>query len=203
MTHAENSSDTKAGGVFAAIAGGLIILGSFLPWATVQSGFGSFSRSGMDGGDGIFTVALGILTLVIGIARVAAFAVPSFLQRSTIVTGILTGVGVIYEHVDISDRISRISEDTEGIATASIGSGIWTLYVGAVLAIVAGFILRGSKSTPARQASEVDDKDTKTCPQCAERVKAAARVCRFCGHQFATVGAAATGSPPPPPASPT
>jgi hypothetical protein len=41
-------------------------------------------------------------------------------------------------------------------------------------------------------------KDTKICPQCAEGVKAAARVCRFCGHQFDTVGATA-GSPPPPP----
>ena len=30
--------------------------------------------------------------------------------------------------------------------------------------------------------------EEKTCPMCAERVKAAALVCRFCGHKFAPAG---------------
>lgn len=30
----------------------------------------------------------------------------------------------------------------------------------------------------------VPDPQTKVCPQCAEEVKAAARACRFCSHQF-------------------
>lgn len=34
--------------------------------------------------------------------------------------------------------------------------------------------------------------DTKECPQCAEDVKARAKICRFCGHTFAAPAAAAT-----------
>ena len=33
-------------------------------------------------------------------------------------------------------------------------------------------------------AGEPAPGDTKTCPACAEIVKAAANVCRFCGHRF-------------------
>lgn len=31
----------------------------------------------------------------------------------------------------------------------------------------------------------VQDSEAKTCPRCAESVKAAATVCRYCGHEFA------------------
>jgi len=40
---------------------------------------------------------------------------------------------------------------------------------------------RQTASTSERQTASVEEK---TCPQCAERVKAAALVCRFCGYQF-------------------
>jgi hypothetical protein len=33
-------------------------------------------------------------------------------------------------------------------------------------------------------AAPAGDDDTKTCPDCAEQVKAAARVCRYCGYRF-------------------
>jgi hypothetical protein len=39
----------------------------------------------------------------------------------------------------------------------------------------------------ARSPSGAVDSESKTCPDCAEEVKAAARVCRFCGYRFDSV----------------
>jgi Domain of unknown function (DUF4190)/Uncharacterised protein family UPF0547 len=38
--------------------------------------------------------------------------------------------------------------------------------------------------------------DMKQCPICAEQVKGAALICRFCGHDFRTDAAAASAGPP-------
>lgn len=51
----------------------------------------------------------------------------------------------------------------------------WTA-IGWIAAFIWAFT--GTQSQAAR------DEPTKTCPDCAEEVKAAARVCRFCGHEF-------------------
>jgi len=48
----------------------------------------------------------------------------------------------------------------------------WTVvifFVVPVLFVMAGIVTRTKK---------------KTCPQCAEKIKAAALVCRFCGYEF-------------------
>lgn len=43
---------------------------------------------------------------------------------------------------------------------------------------------RAGASPPERFGQPEAPPDTKTCPECAETVKAAAKLCRFCGHRF-------------------
>lgn len=54
---------------------------------------------------------------------------------------------------------------------------------------------------PAAQAvvpsTAVEATDTKVCPRCAETIKAAAIVCRYCGNEFAAQPTEAAGDPPP------
>ena len=44
--------------------------------------------------------------------------------------------------------------------------------------------------------SETTDSDTKQCPYCAETIKAAATVCRYCGRDLAPQSATAHAAPP-------
>jgi hypothetical protein len=45
-----------------------------------------------------------------------------------------------------------------------------------------------SKSPPSDTVQTASSEATKSCPRCAETVKAAAKVCRFCQHEFEGAG---------------
>jgi hypothetical protein len=58
------------------------------------------------------------------------------------------------------------------------------LIFGGLLTVVGIFMaVSGGKSEKANAITTTDD--NKKCPQCAEMVKAEARICRFCNYQFA------------------
>lgn len=43
----------------------------------------------------------------------------------------------------------------------------------------------GTLTVTYRRGSDESSDGQKTCPRCAESIKAAALVCRYCGHEFA------------------
>ena len=76
-----------------------------------------------------------------------------------------------------------------GAQKGSPGIGVYLAGVGALLMIIGGLELTRRRAPRAESAASGDgdptaEGDTKTCPECAESVKAAARVCRYCGYRF-------------------
>jgi hypothetical protein len=130
------------GATMTVLGGLLIVLGSFLPWLSFTAPFvGTITKNGMEGGDGVITLVSGVVTILIGVTQLTATRLPAFLHRSSIATGVITGVVATYDYLDVQRRIEDAKAQSELIA-ASVGAGIWTLIVGAILAIVGGALIR-------------------------------------------------------------
>ena len=135
------------GGTMTGLGGLLIVLGSFLPWLTATAPFvGTISTNGMQGGgDGMITLALGVLTILIGVAQLTA-NLPRRFWWAAIVTGALTGLVAIGGYSSVQDRIADATAESN-LIVASVGAGIWTLFVGAAFAIVGGWLARNRSAT--------------------------------------------------------
>lgn len=109
----------------------LIVVGSFLPWASA----GGMSFSGIDGGDGW-------ITLVLGLALGATALIPAAKNGMLIVAGIALAL-VVYELIDIMGAGG-------GAIEVSIGIGIWIMLVGGIAGLVGAIQARkGEEAAPA------------------------------------------------------
>ncbi len=140
-TPAAPGSTRYAGVTLVILGGALIAIGSFLPWIVLSAPLvGTLTKSGMEGGDGIWTLILGTVTVVIGVVKLTASRMPSLLQSSPIVTGAISAVIAGVNLADISNRVDA-ARAASPLVAGSIGAGIWSILVGAALAIVGGFVL--------------------------------------------------------------
>lgn len=145
----KSSSDTTPTGAFLAIAAGAVmIIGSFLPWFTAHLGVVSINRNAFQLGnnygfsmDGVIVLALGLVTIAIGISRLTRSEMPRWIQRSCIITGVICGVFALSDVSSITNLAHRV-ENSSSLVTAGVGYGLPVTVVGSAIAVIAGFILR-------------------------------------------------------------
>jgi hypothetical protein len=153
---------SRGGAIMSTVAGALLIAGSFLPWASVHILAHTIRRSGMGWRAGVFTLILGILALVVGIAGLAKLRLPTFAGIGTIAVGVVSAVIGIFEFARISTRLDTLRHLVERFgaqrladrfATGHVGIGLWGVIAGSVLAIVGGFILLNAADDTAPPAA--------------------------------------------------
>lgn len=122
--------------LWVALAGvALIVVGSFLPWASVSILGQEVTVDGMDG-DGAITLIGGVL--------VGALALAAHLQRparwkvvtALVVAALVTLVAVI-DIVDVNSRVADVEGDFAVDIEASIGIGLWLVLAGGIVATLA------------------------------------------------------------------
>jgi hypothetical protein len=121
------------------VAAALAVIGSFLPWISVTAVLvGTITKSGVDGGDGWFSIGLAVPLAIFGIRGLKlplTRGVGSWSVVCSIALGGLTG----YEIHDVNNRVQTVNGTA--FAHGDVGVGLWLLGIGAVLGFVAGVMI--------------------------------------------------------------
>jgi hypothetical protein len=114
----------------------LIIVGSFMPWATVQTVFGTLSLAGTDGdADGKLFLVGGV---VLAVGAVATGVTRHFwLGVLQLFATVIAAGAAAWELLYISTRLEQESSE---YAVASAGSGLYVLLLGGLLAAVGAVV---------------------------------------------------------------
>lgn len=143
----ERGGDIVWAGLVVAIAGGLAILGSLLPWITATAPLvGTISRNGFDGGgDGIISAALGIFIVLFGIAMLARSGSPRTGRIAAALCALVLGWVAITDIGSVNERINSLNA---GTAVASVGSGLILVAFAAVLTLVGAGVPSPKRAGP-------------------------------------------------------
>lgn len=136
----------------ATVAGGLVMaIGSALPWGKV---FG-FSASGLDGGDGWYTLTAGIIVALTGWLEMSSGGLTLFrtfssgqIVSSSVMPAGWVGVSALMVGVPVAVANFVDIRDIDGV---DVGEGLWLLLAGGAVALVgtvATLIHRSSNSPP-------------------------------------------------------
>jgi hypothetical protein len=168
----------------AAVGGALLALASFLP---LDQPSGAFARvqSNTLIQHGYWWVLIGAGAIVLAALR--AFTTGKRSETtSVLVLGVIAAVLVIYAAQDTSLRtlypigVGGEPEVSAPSTVVPLGIVIYVAGAGVLLTLIGGWTMRQT----ATVAPAVEQEATTRCPECAETILAAARVCRYCGHRL-------------------
>jgi hypothetical protein len=168
----------------AAVGGALLALASFLP---LDEPSGAFARvqSNTLIQHGYWWVLIGAAAIVLAALRAYTTGKHSE-ATSVLVLGVIAAAFVIYAAQDTSLRTLYpigVGGEAETSATATVvplGIAIYVAGAGVLLALLGGWTMRQT----AAAVPAIQPEATTRCPECAETILAAARVCRYCGHRL-------------------
>jgi len=130
--------------VLAIVGGVLIVLGSILPWMSIEGGRRTLHEAGTNG-DGKWTVALGA-------AVIAAAAIGGLVP--SIVATLCSGAAGILALVNIRDP-RRLADSSGPHMQVELAIGIWLVVVGAILGVVGSLAaIEGSSSSRDEAAAD-------------------------------------------------
>jgi hypothetical protein len=117
------------------VGGGATIAGALLPWAKLRAAFvGELTVNGTEGDAGKVVLAVGAVIALLGLIALK----PD--NRGAAVLALIAGIGAAgycgYKATEVSDVVDT-ARGTTGVATASVGEGIWIGIAGGVIAAIA------------------------------------------------------------------
>jgi hypothetical protein len=134
-------------GVLAITGGLLLAVSAFRPWIRSTPGLEADPTrpmdtvSGMDGGDGIFFLAGGVLIAALGL--LTTLSRPKAAPILLILSGLAFGLFGLLEYNSIRDSIRATLSNCCDMGGFAMGVGIWWIYAGAAATFLAGLILVG------------------------------------------------------------
>jgi len=149
-----SSSTLQAGAWLSVMSGVLMAVSAFLPWFTasllgVTLNRNAFQLGANDGfsADGVILVVFGVITVLIGITRLSRSSMPRFVQRSPIITGIVSAA-VAGDRIPSVNSLIHNIQNSDSSIVASFGIGLYLAFVAGGVSIIGGLVLRSKRNAP-------------------------------------------------------
>lgn len=139
------SPETRQASWIVILGGVVTTVSAFLPWMTATAYGTTFQRNSLQMGansslswDGIAILALGLVSVLIGISRLAQFPMPDLLAHSPTIPGLGIMGMAAYDGYKITVNWVNPHPDLD----LSVGYGVWVCGIAGLVVLAGGLSLR-------------------------------------------------------------